>query len=219
MRLINSELVIADVSDSNPNVFYELAIRNAVKKPVIVIKGRDQHLPFDVYDKRAITLDMKDVRQWKIAEKELREHILYAEEHPRESSDSILSEFEFKATTDSNIMKQADNTLLLKDIKDMLQVLLRKEIKTNTLPDLSGSILPELSLDENRIEITHTIENVVELRRFVKKLERLGGVSKVVSGYGNFQLFLHCDPKSVMRIEKKLTEFPQISTISRTLYS
>ena len=50
-RLINSELVIADVTSYNANVFYELAIRNAAKKPVIIVKEPDQKLPFDVYDR------------------------------------------------------------------------------------------------------------------------------------------------------------------------
>ena len=42
-NIISSDLVIADVSDENPNVFYELAIRNAVKKPVIVFKRSEEH--------------------------------------------------------------------------------------------------------------------------------------------------------------------------------
>ena len=62
-HIINSKLVIADVSDLNPNVFYELAIRNAVQKPVIVIKADGQKMPFDIYDKRAISIDMKSARQ------------------------------------------------------------------------------------------------------------------------------------------------------------
>ena len=59
-RVITSDLVIADVSDLNPNVFYELAIRNAVKKPVIIIKEISQKMPFDIYDKRAISINMKN---------------------------------------------------------------------------------------------------------------------------------------------------------------
>ena len=35
-NLIDADLVIADITDENSNVFYELAIRNAIKKPVII---------------------------------------------------------------------------------------------------------------------------------------------------------------------------------------
>ena len=34
-HLMNDDLVVADLTDQNPNVFYELAIRHAVRKPVI----------------------------------------------------------------------------------------------------------------------------------------------------------------------------------------
>lgn len=34
-RVMNSDLVIADLSGHNPNVFYELALRHAVQKPYI----------------------------------------------------------------------------------------------------------------------------------------------------------------------------------------
>lgn len=35
--LVNSRLVIADLTGHNPNVFYELAIRHFLKKPIIHI--------------------------------------------------------------------------------------------------------------------------------------------------------------------------------------
>lgn len=55
-HLVNDDLVIADISSENANVFYELAFRNAVKKPVVVFKRPEQPMPFDIYDKRAIPL-------------------------------------------------------------------------------------------------------------------------------------------------------------------
>ena len=36
-HLINDALVVADLTDRNPNVFYELAIRHAVRKPIVQI--------------------------------------------------------------------------------------------------------------------------------------------------------------------------------------
>lgn len=47
-KLIESELVIADLTGHNPNVFYELAIRHMVKKPLVqIIYSKEKcHLTF-----------------------------------------------------------------------------------------------------------------------------------------------------------------------------
>src|ERR1039457_5304175 len=42
-RLVDADLVIADLTDSNPNVFYELAVRHVVRKPLILLIERGQH--------------------------------------------------------------------------------------------------------------------------------------------------------------------------------
>src|SRR3989339_2254786 len=34
-RVVDDPLVVADLTESNPNVFYELAIRHALRKPLI----------------------------------------------------------------------------------------------------------------------------------------------------------------------------------------
>jgi hypothetical protein len=60
-HLIEDELVIADLSEHNPNVYYELAIRHAVRKPFIhIIQARDK-LPFDVQNMRTIQVDLGSV--------------------------------------------------------------------------------------------------------------------------------------------------------------
>jgi len=71
-NVINSDLVIVDVSDENPNVFYELDTRNAVKKPVIVFRKINQVMPFDIYDTRAIDIDRTQPRVWENAKKNSR---------------------------------------------------------------------------------------------------------------------------------------------------
>jgi hypothetical protein len=45
-RLVTDDLVIADVTDMNANVFYELGLRHVVGKPVIHIVLRGEDLPF-----------------------------------------------------------------------------------------------------------------------------------------------------------------------------
>ena len=53
-ELYYADLVIADISDSNPNVFYELALRHCVGKPVIHISDTPDKVPFDIKDMNVI---------------------------------------------------------------------------------------------------------------------------------------------------------------------
>ncbi len=53
-------MVIADLTGANPNVYYELAIRHAVKKPIIQLISKGEKLPFDVGDMRTIPIDTAD---------------------------------------------------------------------------------------------------------------------------------------------------------------
>lgn len=69
--LVEAPLVIADLTDHNPNVFYELAVRHAVGKPVIQMIQKGQKLPFDVAGNRTIIVDYPDLGGVAEAQKEL----------------------------------------------------------------------------------------------------------------------------------------------------
>jgi hypothetical protein len=58
--LLHSDLVIADLSFHNPNVFYELAIRHLIGRPTVHIIRREDQIPFDVKDFRTILIDTRD---------------------------------------------------------------------------------------------------------------------------------------------------------------
>ena len=53
-RLYRSDAVIADLTDLNPNVFYELGVRHALRSGTILIALKGTRPPFDVGDLRLI---------------------------------------------------------------------------------------------------------------------------------------------------------------------
>lgn len=53
-EIYEADLVIANLTDKNPNVMYELAIRYSFAKPAIVIAEKGTKLPFDVIDENTI---------------------------------------------------------------------------------------------------------------------------------------------------------------------
>jgi hypothetical protein len=58
--IINAELVVADLTDLNPNAFYELGIRHSTEKPTIHVAKMGTLLPFDNVSHRTIFIDLMD---------------------------------------------------------------------------------------------------------------------------------------------------------------
>jgi hypothetical protein len=69
-HLIESDLVIADITTRNANAFYELGIRHMLQKPVIHMFRRGDHIPADIAPYRAIEFayaSKSEIREAKIA--------------------------------------------------------------------------------------------------------------------------------------------------------
>ncbi len=58
---INSaKVLIAELTDRNPNVFYELGLAHALQKPVVLISSNEKDVPFDLHHIRVIYYDVTD---------------------------------------------------------------------------------------------------------------------------------------------------------------
>ena len=72
--LAESNVIIAEITPTNANVFYELGYAHALSKPVILLAERDTPLPFDVSGYRVIFYE-NAIRGKTSLETELRRHL------------------------------------------------------------------------------------------------------------------------------------------------
>ncbi|EHU8862204.1 hypothetical protein ACMDZ4_002051 [Enterococcus faecalis] len=73
--LKTADLVIADMSDHNPNAFYEFGFRQALKLPLIPIIQKGYKIPFDVTTLRTITYVTDDIDKVEDVKNKLNETI------------------------------------------------------------------------------------------------------------------------------------------------
>jgi len=97
-QLLEVPLVIADLSGHNPNVFYELAIRHAIRKPVILMIEKGQKIPFDIAGLRTIELvtESFDLGSIEKAKEEMRAHIVSIQENPSKVESPVTTAVVFR---------------------------------------------------------------------------------------------------------------------------
>lgn len=81
-HVVSDPLVIADLSETNPNVFYELAIRHAIRKPLVQIIQKGERIPFDVAGTRTVHFDHRDLDSVDEAKKAIVDQIRSLESDP-----------------------------------------------------------------------------------------------------------------------------------------
>jgi hypothetical protein len=117
-NVVESDLVIADLSGNNPNVFYELAIRHVIKKPYIQLIQEGETLPFDVAVTRTIRFNLADPDNVESAKNELAENVKKIVDGTLQVESPISTTLDLKAYRNSE--KPIEQTLgeLINTVKE-----------------------------------------------------------------------------------------------------
>jgi len=80
-----AKVLLAELTTRNPNVFYELGLAHALKKPVVLVSSTENDVPFDLKHIRVIYYDMADPFWGNKLLDKVAENILSALKNPDEA--------------------------------------------------------------------------------------------------------------------------------------
>lgn len=81
----NAKVLIAELTSRNPNVFYELGLAHALRKPVVLVSSNEDDVPFDLQHIRVIYYDVYDPFWGEKLIEKIAENILSAINNPEEA--------------------------------------------------------------------------------------------------------------------------------------
>lgn len=171
-HVVDDPLVVADLTERNPNVFYELAIRHAIRKPLVQLIKKGEQIPFDVAGTRTVHVDHRDLDSVEEAKTEIVAQIRSLE------ADAATLETPISVSLDLQLLRQSDNPEQ-RSLADVLSVMselrstlggLEKRLENpDTLvpPQYLHSVFREFGVGSRRarhmiMETRHLVEELAE---------------------------------------------------------
>ncbi|MDO9354536.1 MAG: hypothetical protein Q7T55_12625 [Solirubrobacteraceae bacterium] len=102
-HLLDDDLVIADLTNHNANVFYEVAVRHAARKPIVHVMTHGEQIPFDVANMRTVHYALNDPDLLEEAQHELRRKVETIEEGGFKAAHNPIT-----AARDVSLLKESD---------------------------------------------------------------------------------------------------------------
>lgn len=156
--VLDSKLVIANLTGLNPNVMYELAIRHAIKKPVVCIAEHGTKLPFDITTERTIFYSDD----------------MYGATRLRSELKDKLQAALADANVDNPIYRAIEENMIIKDLQlssrdgssdSLLYILQRLDKIESAIKRQSGSTIKDYHQVYNSTDSLQLYETVITLSK------------------------------------------------------
>jgi len=172
-HLEKSDLVIADMTDHNPNAFYEIGYRHALNKPLILIKDETTQIPFDLASLRTISYLLTDL-----------DKVEYTKERLEETIESFNIQEETEDSTNPNTPRSEAQSAIpfllniqdsIEELKELVNVR-NNEAFEQTLDLVIGQIQKNTSSkpEDKAMEMffAKALEKPEEIEKFMKVAEK-----------------------------------------------
>jgi len=142
--LMDSPLVVVDLTGRNPNVFYELALCHALRKPLIQVIKKGEVLPFDVSGIRTIEIDPADVDSIEAAKLDIADQIRAIEQGTNEIQTPFTVALNLKILKGSENVERQSLAGIVETVTEMKKSLLAIEETTERKGDAERGVRDSL---------------------------------------------------------------------------
>ena len=84
-QIVKSQVLLADLTGKNANVFYELGLAHAARKPVVFAAGQIEDIPFDLRHLRVIVYDVREPKWAVTLSRQITDFLKNAKADPAKS--------------------------------------------------------------------------------------------------------------------------------------
>lgn len=147
-QLLSAELVIADITGHNPNVFYEMGYRASLQKPIIHLRMKDEQIPFDIASIRTFDYNFELENVEEIKDRLIQTINSFSFEERGNRNEEIMN-------TENGNNGIASILQILYNIQDSI-FNLRNEIKSKDTEMLQAAIKTSLDNAATNVDSTDT---------------------------------------------------------------
>lgn len=179
-HVVEDPMVVADLTGRNPNVFYELAIRHAIRRPFVQLIQRGEQIPFDVAGTRTIELDHRDLDSVASAKQQMVAQIRALEGNPDKLETPISVSLDLQSLRQSGNPEERSRAEVLAALNDLRGNLMTLGQRVEYSLDMTASMLKrqesafENILRDNlsKLAVTESEPGSQSLLRYINELSR-----------------------------------------------